>query len=373
MSRKRRHSTMEECNNNDTPSESNLDIKRKQRKLERLSAQLKSDLTEKMTEALKSPEGEPTTRFGRKVRKQFIPANDLKYKTMMECTQSQSKRKVRKIFSIHNPSANASLRLVSNHPTTVFAKSPIQKLISVTKIGLKNDQFQKQAIDNSINIELPTIDTCQHNADITKATEPTILSQHHKNGDAIDSVETTPVDFEDNLKVYHLLKNRSHQSDSLLIIDEIDLTSSTEGSEHGFDTKSQDKTEIDTFATTERSTSPVSNASQNKTNSPKIFATPAKLANLSIALTDCVRSTPIPDAIVYSDKPFSDGTSDDCVIADCDDIHSDDESTDNWQIGQIVWAALFGYPFWPAIIFNSEDEQIFRKGNLTLTFRYKIR
>lgn len=367
MSRKRRHSAIEECNNNsDTQAES--DEKRK-RKMERLEAQLKSDLTEKITEKLKSPDGKPTNRFGRVVRRS-LAENDRKTNTMTEHTQSLSKRKVRKVFSIHKPSTNACLRLVSNRPTTVLAKSPIQKLISVSKIGLKNHhhQFQRKSHENTKKTDLLSTTTngmCE-SIDTTNVVAK-CCGQFDEKIEINDSMQSEPVDFEENLKVYHLVKNRGHRTESFEIIDEIDLTSSTEGSEGGFDTKSHDDTEFNTFSTTELAVTPMSNASREKTDSPKIFATPAELANVSIALTDCVRSPRlISESIVYDDKPFSDGTSDDCVIADYDDIHSDIDTSDNWYVGQIVWAALFTYPFWPAIIFNSQDEHTFRKGKLIL-------
>lgn len=373
MSRKRRHSVMEECNNNyDTQAES--DEKRK-RKMERLQAQLKSDLTERITEKIKSPDGKPTSRSGRVVR-QSLTANDRK-SNMTEHTQSLSKRKVRKVFSIHKPSTNAYLRLVSNRPTTVFAKSPIQKLISVTKIGLNNHhhQFQRQSIENTKNTVLVSTTTISMSDRIeTTHAEAKCCGQLAEMIETNDSMQSEPVDFEESLKVYHLLKNRGHRTESFEIIDEIDLTSSTEGSEGGFDTKSHDNIEFNTFSTTEMASTPMSTASSEKTDSPKIFAAPAELANVSIALTDCVRSPRlISDSILYDDKPFSDGTSDDCVIADYDDTHSEHGTSDNWYVGQIVWAALFGYPFWPAIIFNSQDEHTFCKGKLILCSIFRVR
>lgn len=34
----------------------------------------------------------------------------------------------------------------------------------------------------------------------------------------------------------------------------------------------------------------------------------------------------------------------------------------NWNIGDLVWAALSGYPFWPAIIENAPNQDFFVKG-----------
>lgn len=34
----------------------------------------------------------------------------------------------------------------------------------------------------------------------------------------------------------------------------------------------------------------------------------------------------------------------------------------NWNIGDLVWAALSSYPFWPAIIENAPNQDFFVKG-----------
>lgn len=372
MSRKRPISGVDECNNNDTETQME---KRRRTTEERLRAQLQSDFTEKMIVPI-TPDG-PHSRFGRKI-KSISPSHQKNNQVTAEQSPSLSKRKVRKVFSIHNLSADANrLRLVSNRPTTVLAKSPIQKLISVTKNGLKNDddQFQKQPTDNSTNSESPIIDLCYE----LSASEPIFFVETDEKTDVNDSAPSELVDIEDYLKVSHLLvedylKKRNRRTESHDIIDEIDLTSSTEGSEVGdnADTKSNDietscSLELKNSLTSETASSPVSNASQNKTESPspKKITTQTPMAEVSITLTDCVRSTSInSDAI--SDKPFSEGTSDDCVIADADDDQSDFDSTDNWYAGKIVWASLAGFSFWPAVVFNSEDDNTFHRGKLIL-------
>lgn len=68
------------------------------------------------------------------------------------------------------------------------------------------------------------------------------------------------------------------------------------------------------------------------------------------------------------DSAFSDEKCDDSITTD-DQINTIDvSSTNSLHVGQIVWAALFGYPFWPAIIFNDTESQTFRKGKFNRIF-----
>ena len=60
-----------------------------------------------------------------------------------------------------------------------------------------------------------------------------------------------------------------------------------------------------------------------------------------------------------NDKPYSD--SDDCIIAD--DFQ---DSNENWHLGQLVWAALKGYSFRPAIIFMDSDGK-YEQGKITVS------
>lgn len=333
----------------------------------RLMVQLQSDFTEKMITPIKSPNGQPTSRFGRKINKIESPNSPRQRKltTVSPADQdshrkiSLSKRKVRKVFSIHNigAGANTVLRLVSNRQSSVLTKSPIQKLISVTKIGLNNNQFQTQLTDNSQNTEPEIIDLSIGLTDVSVSESHFVAFMTESNIDS--STDLGTVDFEDNLKSFILEKSfRGIKStEPTEIIDEIDLTSSPEGSEHGDDTKSNNgDTHPKSFFTTETDTMiHRSNASQDKTDSPKKIASPVDMISASID-TDL--------HLFNDDKSFSEGKSDDCVITDYDDeAHNSGVcSTDDWCVGQIVWAALFGYPFWPAIIFNEKESQTFRKG-----------
>lgn len=323
MVRKRRASLMDECNNNESVS---ISKEKKRRTMEnRLKAQLQSEFTDKIIKTIQPPEGFETSRSGRRINKIESPNNRV-YKLMTTEKSVRNKRKVRKVFCIHNIDDNASLRFVSNCQSTALTKSPIQKLISVNKNGLNNDQFQTQLIEKSVNTEPPIIDLC---SEISTPDSSGIaqMDEVKKTNDGTESVQIA-IDYEQDLKTYHLLKRRT-RTESIQIVDEVDLTSSTDGSEGGEDDKPIEPDSTSHF----------------KTDFPEAIQT-----------TDMPTSTTESDAVSMNDKPFSECTSDDCVIADV----GDSDSTENWHIGQIVWAAL-PY-FWPAVIFNCEEEDSFRKG-----------
>lgn len=353
MSRKRRASVIDEPNNND--GETEMDKKRCTMK-QRLISQLKSDFTAKVLTPIKSPDGQPTSRFGRKITKidwQQVPrqrkSGGLQVDQHSRQKTSLSKRKVRKTFSIHNTHVNAVLRLVSNRQPSVLTKSPIQKLISVTKIGLNTNQFQTIPTDNRSNSEPIIIDLCK-DVSVSEATLVTLTTDYKSDSKNDSSTTSGTVDYEDNLKQYVLDKKGE-------VIDEIDLTSSPDGSECGDDNQTvsiNDDTQPNAFPANEAdSIADRSSGSPDKTDSQK---------NLTISDNTFSASLDSDANLFDGDKAFSDGKSDDCIITDNGFIHNC--STSNRYVGQIVWAALCSYPFWPAIVFNDEESKTFRKGEL---------
>lgn len=386
MSRKRSASTANECNNNVNETLSSV----KKRRLG-LVEQLQSNLTPKMIEPIKSPDGQATTRFGRMINRKSEKHKNHKNNPLTEQSQSFIRRKVRKVSSLHN--INPQLRLVKFNESTVFAQSPIYKSISITKIGLNNNQFQTQLIDKSTNTKTSTNANANANI-ITKVKRNTaVMSDFYTNSvsnvpttekptqvvanatttTTSDSIGLGEIDFEDDLNKisYHLVRKRCARTESIQIIDEIDLTELTD---HSDDDNDDNKTNLDeaerlfypSFPTPEAdSTSPV-DASHNKTDSGMkqaiITETDIKIAK---PISDCAISTSDPNAISFNDKAFSESTNDDCIITECSNI----DSTDNWRIGQIVWAAL--PKFWPAII--CKDRNHFQKGNFFFSFcMYRI-
>lgn len=378
MTRKRRRSTMNECNNNDSDT---IPREKRRRTMEqRLMAQLQSNLTDKMILPITSPDGQLTSRSGRRITKFESPNNRIK-KMMTPPSNTRSKRKVRKLNSIHN--INASLRFVSNHQSSVLANSPIQKLISLNKTGLNNDHFQTQLNEISVCTNQPIIDLCTE----VSTYETNCIAQMDEKMDRNETSAGTEtfqmaIDYEDDLKTFHLvgpMKLRA-RAESIQIVEEVDLTlSSTDGSVGGDDDKTNNNESEQLTPTpfplseADSTSSPpppaaaasaptpaqlqlqlISNASRKKTDMPKLI----EIINLSNPISDCAISTSGSDAISVFDKPFSECTSDDCIIADS----GESDSTDNWHIGQIVWAALASFPFWPAVVFNCEDEHAFQKG-----------
>ncbi|XP_055324412.1 nuclear receptor binding SET domain protein isoform X2 [Sitodiplosis mosellana] len=319
MTRKRRRSTMNECNNND--SEAIPKGKRRRTMGQRIMAQLQSDFTDKMIIPLASPEGQPTSRFGRKINTVESPNNRIK-KMLTQQSKTQSKRKT-------------------------------------------------QLNENKVSTNQPIIDLCTEVStyDTNCIGQMDEKMETHEESAGTETAQMA-IDYEDDLKTFHLvgpMKFRA-RAESIQIVDEVDLTSSTDGSVSGDDDKSNNN-ESEQFTQTlipfplseADSTSspppplPPPNASHKKTDLPKLI----EIINISHPISDCAISTSGSDAISVNDKPFSECTSDDCVIAD----GGDSDSTENWHVGQIVWAALASFPFWPAVVFNSEEEHTFQKDN----------
>lgn len=367
MSRKRSVSTSNECNNNVSVPPT------KQQRVEmRLKAQLRSDLTEKMITPVKTTDGQRTTRSGRlSIQKiETPPKMHINKPTMTENSQSLNKRKVRKFRSIQN--LNRQLRFVKFNESTItpiFAQSPIYKSISNTKIGLNNDQFQTQLIDKCTKTD-------------THASHATVVTDSYADCNSISNsigkiematmnttadvpIEHGAIDFEDDIKSYRLV--RKSRTESIQIIDEIDLTLS----DHS-DIEADDKSSIDC---TEHLCAEVHPISEADSTSPTDDGAPEKKTDMDKSLlaavianepnvytikpiSDCEISTSNPDANSFNDQAFSESTNDDCIMMDCTNV----DSTDSWQVGQIVWAAL--PTFWPAIICKENNE--FQRGTVKM-------
>lgn len=376
MTRKRPASEMLECNNNDTQT---ISRERKRRTTElRLQKQLQSDFTDKMIKPNTSPEGQRIGRSGRKIIPNESPPINQDCKQMIQQSIKPSKRKVRKLFSIHNITEFPTLRLVSNRQSTVLAKSPIEKLIYKTKNGLKHNQFQSQPNDKCNNT-ITTIDELGSPllADNSKNINETATDEKQDACNEIASIQYEAVDYEKQLKTYHLVRPMDG-IDSGKIIEEIDLISLTDGSDNDDEyakTHSQQPISmpVSQLPSSEPDSTSSPNTTHSKTDTPKptevtnftdvsevtdITEVTSELTNISNPISDCAVSTSESDAILMNEKPYSECTSDDCIIADDDE----DDSSENWHVGQLVWAALKGSSFWPALIFNHPDKHIFRAG-----------
>lgn len=385
MSRKRSAGALNECNNN-----LNVSLSANKKRCKTIAEQLQSNLTSKMLEPMISPKGHPTSRAGRMINQRIDIPKTQRDKTnkMAEHSKSPNKRKVRKTFLIQN--FLPQLRFVKFHEPNVHTQRVNLKSISINKIGLNNDQFQ------STN----TISTTSRSAVITdfftktntkpmehtekqaqKTTDDNTVSNVNTTTTPTNTTTTTgtnttdpiafgSIDFEDDLNKisYHIVAKRSTRNDSDGIIEEIDLTELSDCSDNGdeeckLSTDEAEQLIEDCFPTPEAdSTSTNEDASQNKTDSDSSSAILIEMDNNSKPISDCEISTSVPSVII--DKAFSECTDDDCIMTGCDNV----DSTENWQVGQIVWAA---FPkFWPAIICEDEDERKFQKGTLLqLLFR----
>lgn len=360
MKRKFSLSETDECNNNGI--ETIQEPKRRRMDIEhRLKKQLQSDFTDKMILPLTSPEGQPTSRSGRKIN--FIETTSHKSRKSMTTTTTTSKtskRKVRTPNSLYTNNGNANLRLVSKRQSTILAKSPIDKLINQTKHQLKTDQFQSQLTEKS---------TCSDTSIIEVRSEFRIMNsdcitQTDKYMDTNTGTEPMQydddglVDFEERLKKYHVSKRPKSETKIEITnepVEQIDLTNSDSEIE---DDEPMDEQKPESFSTLEADSTSSPDASiQNENQFQRDITNSNEIINISSPVSESVTSTSKSDAIVLNDKPYSD--CDDCIIAD--EYASD--STESWHVGQIVWAALAGFNFWPAVIFNDTDENTFQKGN----------
>ncbi|XP_031620271.1 probable histone-lysine N-methyltransferase Mes-4 isoform X2 [Contarinia nasturtii] len=327
--RKRPASPLIEYNNN------NDEVTREKRRRimeSRLKSQLESNFTDKMIVPLTSPDG-TRSRYGRKISPVEVQNNEQR-KSMTTQSSGQSKRKVRKVFSIHNTSSEL-LRFVSDYQTSTQQIEMDNNSNSNTDI-IFDLCSENSATSNSI----PTMDENIQNIRF----ETVIKSEYKIPNDSLVSLEME-IDVEDFLTTTTVIREKyvSHQStDSNEILDQVDLTSSTEGSVGGDDDKS---------TLPDENVNPPDN---DETDILKIH----EIVHGSNQISDYGILTSGSDEVSTNEKTFSECTSDDCVMAE----FCDSDSLENYHYGQIVWAALPA--FWPAVISNCEHEEIFKKDNL---------
>lgn len=328
---------VDEFNNNN----SDVLIGRKRRRTmeQRLQAQLQSDFTDKVIVPFSSPDGQTTSRSGRSI-KHSETVIKLKRKSNV---QSISKRKVRKIFSIHNINENGCLRFV-NCTTVDSPKGPIQKLISITKNGLNNDQFQGGPVSPSNSTHIEQMDSTDNSV-----------------------TQCDGTDFEDSIKAHRLKKAYEPAQVEINDIELVNLVSSPEGSE-GADTSNDtyflsEGYSLNLTPMVETDAIILMDVTQdNKTDSSTEFKS-NDLIGKSNSPFNSDASSSKEDTDEFT--PTLEYNSEDCVIIEAGEKQNFD-SSDQWRCGQIVWASLHRYPFWPAIITNDDEEQCFKKGKYFL-------
>lgn len=348
MKRKISLSETDECNNNGIETIQQAKRRRITSSVEYIKKQLQSDLTDKMILPLASPDGKRTSRAARPLH--FIKPTFTACKSMRATTVTSkaSKRKVRTPNSLDTNNGNASLRLVSKRQITVL--SPIDKLINQTKHQLKTDQFQSQlnektTISDTFSVEVSSLKELKNmNSDCVTKTEP---------------IEYGLVDFEEPLTTYRVKRPENEPTHTLESesVEKIDLTNTDseieEENEPIEDMKPESFSTLEFADSTSSLDASIPHADQFHQDIEHIN----EVINISSPVSDSVTSTSKSDAIVHNDKPYSD--SDDCIIAD---VYNSD-ATESWHVGQIVWAALPGFTYWPAIIFNNAEHNTFHNGN----------
>lgn len=306
---------------NETTDDEQLSNTRKRQK--RVLLQLQSNLTEKMTTVKSSPNGLPTSRFGRVVSSPPQPRFNFESRTSRSgrvirspqkrrsFLMSLNKRKVYKIHSLHYCELNPNLRLISREEIN-SKNSIVDKLITVTKQKLNDHQFQT----------LPLLQSDECN---------------------LNSTETVPnenADFEIDLPInvvgpFRSTKsmNQLDESKRKLVDTIIDLTDLSDI----FDSVN---TNENLNCAPINSTEPMDSRSDSPAESveciSKSISTPSMVLNDTISM-DTEQYSPMEIVNENTNSEMN-------------------NNSNEYKIGDIVWAAATGYRFWPAIVWNSDDK-----------------
>lgn len=325
--------------NNKIENADENDVPNKQRK-STILLQLKSDFNPKYLESMKVEDGRKS-RYGRLVRNRY--ENDFtihKFKqeasprvkvepmlTPSEVHSSQphtdnvkQSRKVRYISSIKTIPLNPNLRLIQSHQefNQQMLNSPLYKLIEFNKIRI-NNKFQD---DNNLLATETSIEVCKPGKSISNSCSDV-------NEDIKPPIQTNIVELQEEI------------DDKKPLLEMIDSKCKKE-----FDNETKDeKTAIHKF---------VDGAVEN--NCVCIVSIEKFDMN---DLADSIESTQSHNAsnkeqdLDEEEQMELDEPSNDAIIQ---------TTGDEWNLGEIVWASLGKYPFWPAVI-HGTDLNEFQTGN----------
>lgn len=351
--------------NDESHNEQEQQKKRKYRILD----DLKSNLTPKMLSPTEVTNG-PKSRYGRQIK--YKPNFLIKQNTLFDVSTQSSpinKRKVYKIFSIHNNKINPCLRLVSNRLTT-FERSPIDKLIKKTKNRMKN-QFQASLQTDDVQSNHPDeiIDLCCNENDTNIENE-----LQHETTDPIENITTFVLAKKHCLSIddEQIILNRRLICDDYGddVIDNIDLT----GSDNEIEAMD---TNVDENLSTDADEDKDIDERNNYKNENEIEnEIEMKIENMD----DNQLAMELPESTIDSGVNFTAINTLDSLLSDdnCnpssdknnyDNNNSIVDNNNKWNNGDLVWAAMTSYPFWPAIVSKPLDEQSSHlKGNFVAFF-----
>lgn len=283
-------------------------------KRRRILDQLVSDFTPQMISPTKT--NGPCSRSGRRI-----------FTSPIVSTPSPhiNKRKVYKIFSIHNDKLNPLLRLVSHRPTAIDT-SPIVKLLNLNEIQMHNRSQDNEQMDKSLSEQCSAIDAfacvssesgiCMNDQVVTA--EPTfLLSSQYCSSDSANASSSDVVIL--------------NETEDLEIIT-IDLTETETASPNDsyFDDGNDS---MENLAEQIQSVTADSQWHDIKTNNCQ--------SEENIDYEELIDAMPL--GIENKFAP--------CSVEM------------PWPAGELVWAALSTFPFWPAIVVvPTVDEQHLLKG-----------
>lgn len=306
---------------NETSEDEQLSNNEKKRK--RFLAKLQSNLSEKMTTVKSSLNGLPTSRFGRVFSSPPEPRTSsfgrvIRSPQKRSYLMSLNKRKVHKIHSLHYCELNPYLRLISREEIN-SKNSIVDKLITVTKQNLNDHQFQT----------LPLVQSDEFN---------------------LNSTETAPnenADFEIDLPINVVGPFRSTKSKDQLNKSETKTVDTI-----------IDLTELSDIFDSVNSNENLNCASIRSTESmdTRLDSPAESVECISKATSSISKSISIP-SMVLSDTINMDTEQYTPMEIDNENTNSEmNNNSDEFKIGDIVWAAATGFRFWPAIVWNSDDE-----------------
>lgn len=307
-----------------------------EKKRKRVLADLQSNLTEKMTTVKSSPNGLPTSRFGRVISSPPEPRISFELRSssfgrMIRSPQrrksyltSLNKRKVHKIHSLHHCELNPNLRLISREEIN-SKNSIVDKLITVTKQKLNDHQFQTLPLVQSDECNLNSTETAPNdNADFEVDLPINVVGPFRstKSKDQLDESETKMVDM------------------IIDLTDQSDIFDSVNSNEH-------------LNCAPINSTEPLNSRSDSPAESVECISKATSSISKSISTPSMVLS----DTISMDPEQYAP------VEIDNENTNSEMNNNSNeFKIGDIVWAAATGFRFWPAIVWNSNDES-YMEGN----------
>lgn len=155
----------------------------------------------------------------------------------------------------------------------------------------------------------------------------------------------------------------SPSSDSNVIIVQMDEKNGTTDVEYNINTYYLMKKFPTSPTDSNNSISSDNNATHKTDSDRQLSLATSNEAIVSNSISESLQFTSVSYGDSLHDEAFLRYSSDEDCCTLSKDCSNDEHLTDNdWHAGQIVWAALQGYSFWPAIVFTCENEQTFRKG-----------